>query len=38
MPSVDLIVIDTGPGGDICAAPLGMSVAVMEKKKTFGST
>jgi len=37
----DLIVIGAGPGGYVCAiraAQLGMSVAVVEKEKTFGGT
>src|SRR5579862_7021067 len=37
----DLIVIGTGPGGYVCAiraAQLGMKVAVVEKRKTFGGT
>jgi dihydrolipoamide dehydrogenase len=37
----DLIVIGSGPGGYVCAiraAQLGMSVAVVEKEKTFGGT
>ncbi len=41
MPSYDLVVIGTGPGGYICAiraAQLGMKVAVVEKEKTFGGT
>src|SRR5262245_33661593 len=41
MPSYDLIVIGTGPGGyvgAIRAAQLGMKVAVVEKDKTFGGT
>jgi dihydrolipoamide dehydrogenase len=41
MPSYDLIVIGTGPGGYVCAiraAQLGMTVAVVEKEKTFGGT
>jgi dihydrolipoamide dehydrogenase len=41
MPSYDLIVIGTGPGGYVCAiraAQLGMAVAVVEKEKTFGGT
>ena len=39
--SYDLIVIGTGPGGYVCAiraAQLGMKVAVVEKRKTFGGT
>ena len=41
MPSYDLIVIGSGPGGYVCAiraAQLGMKVAVVEKEKTFGGT
>jgi dihydrolipoamide dehydrogenase len=41
MPSYDLVVIGTGPGGYVCAiraAQLGMKVAVVEKEKTFGGT
>src|SRR5262245_46478549 len=41
MPSYDLIVIGSGPGGYICAiraAQLGMKVAVVERDKTFGGT
>jgi dihydrolipoyl dehydrogenase len=37
----DLIVIGTGPGGYVCAiraAQLGMKVAVVEKRATFGGT
>src|SRR5437016_669175 len=37
----DLIVIGSGPGGYVCAiraAQLGMTVAVVEKEKTFGGT
>jgi len=37
----DLTVIGTGPGGYVCAiraAQLGMKVAVVEKRKTFGGT
>jgi len=39
--SYDLIVIGTGPGGYVCAiraAQLGMKVAVVEKRATFGGT
>ncbi len=39
--SYDLIVIGTGPGGYVCAiraAQLGMKVAVVEKRSTFGGT
>ncbi len=39
--SFDLIVIGTGPGGYVCAiraAQLGMKVAVVEKRATFGGT
>src|SRR5437660_5747783 len=41
MPSYDLIVIGSGPGGYFCAiraAQLGMKVMVIEKDKTFGGT
>jgi dihydrolipoamide dehydrogenase len=41
MPSYDLVVIGTGPGGYVCAiraAQLGMKVAVVEKDQTFGGT
>ena len=41
MPSYDLIVIGSGPGGYVCAiraAQLGMKVAVVEKERTFGGT
>jgi dihydrolipoamide dehydrogenase len=41
MPSYDLIVIGSGPGGYVCAiraAQLGMKVAVVEKEKTYGGT
>jgi dihydrolipoamide dehydrogenase len=41
MPSYDLVVIGTGPGGYVCAiraAQLGMKVAVVEKRKTHGGT
>ncbi|MFK8252676.1 dihydrolipoyl dehydrogenase [Ancylobacter terrae] len=41
MSSYDLIVIGTGPGGYVCAiraAQLGLSVAVVEKRATFGGT
>ena len=37
----DLTVIGTGPGGYVCAiraAQLGLKVAVVEKRKTFGGT
>ncbi len=37
----DLIVIGTGPGGYVCAikaAQLGLSVAVVERRATFGGT
>jgi dihydrolipoamide dehydrogenase len=37
----DLIVIGTGPGGYVCAiraAQLGLKVAVVEKRKTYGGT
>ncbi len=39
--SFDLVVIGTGPGGYVCAiraAQLGLSVAVVEKRKTHGGT
>jgi dihydrolipoamide dehydrogenase len=39
--SYDLIVIGTGPGGYVCAiraSQLGMKVAVVEKRKTYGGT
>ena len=41
MPSYDLIVIGTGPGGYVCAiraAQLGLKVAVVEKRATHGGT
>ena len=41
MPAYDLIVIGTGPGGYVCAiraAQLGLKVAVVEKRATFGGT
>jgi dihydrolipoamide dehydrogenase len=41
MPTYDLIVIGTGPGGYVCAiraAQLGMKTAVVEKWATFGGT
>src|SRR5215212_7942082 len=41
MPTYDLTVIGTGPGGYVCAiraAQLGLKVAVVEKEKTFGGT
>ena len=37
----DLVVIGSGPGGYVCAikaAQLGLSVAVVEKRQTFGGT
>src|SRR5450755_4534948 len=37
----DLVVIGSGPGGYVCAiraAQLGLKVAVVEKRKTFGGT
>jgi dihydrolipoamide dehydrogenase len=37
----DLVVIGTGPGGYVCAiraAQLGLKVAVVEKRKTYGGT
>jgi len=41
MPTYDLVVIGSGPGGYVCAiraAQLGLKVAVVEKEKTFGGT
>src|SRR5256885_6866727 len=41
MPTYDLTVIGTGPGGYVCAiraAQLGLKTAVVEKDKTFGGT
>ena len=41
MPSYDLIIIGTGPGGYVCAiraAQLGLKTAVVEKRATFGGT
>jgi dihydrolipoamide dehydrogenase len=41
MPSYDLVIIGTGPGGYVCAiraAQLGMKVAVVEKNATLGGT
>lgn len=41
MPSYDVVIIGTGPGGYVCAiraAQLGMKVAVVEKNATFGGT
>ncbi len=41
MPSYDLIIIGTGPGGYVCAiraAQLGLKTAVVEKRSTFGGT
>lgn len=41
MPSYDLIVIGTGPGGYVCAiraAQLGLKTAVVEKRATYGGT
>src|SRR5436305_647894 len=41
MPTYDVTVIGTGPGGYVCAiraAQLGLKVAVVEKDKTFGGT
>ncbi len=40
-PPFDLVVIGSGPGGYVCAvkaAQLGLRVAVVEKRKTFGGT
>src|ERR1700710_572261 len=39
--SYDLVVIGTGPGGYVCAiraAQLGLKVALVEKRNTFGGT
>ncbi|MCP3057103.1 dihydrolipoyl dehydrogenase [Aurantimonas marianensis] len=39
--SYDLVVIGSGPGGYVCAikaAQLGLKVAVVEKRKTYGGT
>src|SRR6201997_4499884 len=41
MPTYDLVVIGTGPGGYVCAiraAQLGMKVAVVEKNASLGGT
>jgi dihydrolipoamide dehydrogenase len=41
MPSYDLIIIGSGPGGYVCAiraAQLGLKTAVVEKNATFGGT
>src|SRR6201985_1634453 len=41
MPTYDLVVIGTGPGGYVCAiraAQLGLKVAVIEKNATLGGT
>ena len=41
MSQYDLVVIGTGPGGYVCAiraAQLGLKVAVVEKRATFGGT
>ncbi|TSJ63758.1 dihydrolipoyl dehydrogenase [Starkeya sp. 3C] len=41
MSSYDLVVIGTGPGGYVCAiraSQLGLKVAVVEKRATFGGT
>ena len=41
MASYDLVVIGTGPGGYVCAiraAQLGLKVAVVEKRASFGGT
>src|SRR5688500_6473158 len=41
MPQYDLAVIGSGPGGYVCAiraAQLGLKVAVVEKRATFGGT
>ena len=40
-PTYDLVVIGSGPGGYVCAikaAQLGMKVACVEKRKTYGGT
>ncbi|HEX2020704.1 MAG TPA: FAD-binding protein, partial [Aurantimonas sp.] len=37
----DLVVIGSGPGGYVCAikaAQLGLKVAVVEKRQTYGGT
>ncbi|MGO7423942.1 FAD-dependent oxidoreductase, partial [Rhizobium ruizarguesonis] len=39
--SYDVIIIGTGPGGYVCAvkaAQLGLKVAVVEKRVTYGGT
>src|SRR5262245_65988754 len=41
VPAYDLIVIGAGPGGYVCAiraSQLGMKVAMVEKRATFGGT
>src|ERR671935_33989 len=41
MPTYDLIIIGTGPGGYVCAikaAQLGLKTAVVEKRATYGGT
>src|SRR5688572_27180889 len=41
MPQYDVVIIGTGPGGYVCAiraAQLGLKVAVVEKRATFGGT
>ena len=41
MPTYDLIVIGTGPGGYVCAiraAQLGLKTAIVVKRATFGGT
>jgi dihydrolipoamide dehydrogenase len=41
MPTYDLVVIGTGPGGYVCAiraAQLGLKVAVVERRDTLGGT
>jgi dihydrolipoamide dehydrogenase len=41
MPQYDVVIIGTGPGGYVCAiraAQLGLKVAVVEKRATYGGT
>ena len=41
MATYDLIVIGAGPGGYVCAiraSQLGLKVAIVEKRSTFGGT